>query len=88
MQTPMTSFHLIPTWHEWNMNVDDVMMMWFVLFDNLVTSHLAYMPHACMHGTSSLNKYGMSKYLSGLVCMQVNSNLEKITTSYFQVLHA
>ena len=88
MQTPMTSFHLIPTWHEWNMNVDDVMMMWIVLFDNFVTSHLAYMPHACMHGTCSLNKYGMSKYLSGLVCMQVNSNLEKITTSYFQVLHA
>ena len=38
-----------------------------------------------MHGTHALYKYGMSKYLSGLVCMQAESNLEKITTSHFWV---
>ena len=30
----MTSCHLIPTWHEWNVNADDVMMMWFALYVN------------------------------------------------------
>ena len=30
----MTSCHLIPMWHAWNMNADDVMMTWFVLYAN------------------------------------------------------
>ena len=40
------------------------------------------MAHACLY------KYGASKYLSGLACMQADSNLEKITASCFQVLNA
>ena len=75
-------------WYEWNANADDVMMMWFTLFVNLVTSHLACVMCAHMHDTCALNKYGASKYLSGLACMQADSNLEKITTSHFQVLNA
>ena len=43
-ETPMMSCHLIPTWHEWNMNADDIMMTWLALYANLVTSCLA-----CMH---------------------------------------
>ena len=30
----MMSCHIIPTWHEWNMNADDTMMMWFALYAN------------------------------------------------------
>ena len=49
MQTPMMSSHLIPTWHEWNVNADDVMMAWFALCVNTVTSCLTCMcTHACM----------------------------------------
>ena len=62
------------------------MMMWFILFANLVMSHLACTSHMCMHGTRALYKYGAPKYLNGLACMQANSNLGKLTTSYFQVL--
>ena len=83
----MTSCHLIPTWHEWNASADDIMMTWFTLFVNLVTSCLACVMHACMYGIHALNKHGTSKSLSGLACMQVNSNLEKITASHFQVLN-
>ena len=42
---------------------------------------------AHMHGTHALYKYGMSKYLSGLVCMQANLNLGKLTASHLQVLN-
>ena len=49
MQTPMTSCHLISTWHEWNTNTDDVMMMWFTLYVNLGTSCLACVMHVHMH---------------------------------------
>ena len=42
---------------------------------------------ACMHDTCALIKYGISKYLSGLACMQAYSNLEKMTASHFQVLN-
>ena len=84
----MMSCHLITTWHEWNMNANHVMMTEFTLFANLVLSHLACVSCACMYGTCALNKYGMSKYLSGLACTQANLNLEKISTLHFQVLWA
>ena len=48
---------------------------------------LACMMHVHMHGTCALSNMGMSKYLSGLVCMQANLNLEKITASHFWVLN-
>ena len=41
-----------------------------------------------VHGACSLYKYGMSKYLSGLACMQADLNLVKITASHFWVLNA
>ena len=34
MQTPMISFHLIPMWHKWNANADDIMITWFALYVN------------------------------------------------------
>ena len=83
----MTSCNLIPTWHKWNANTDDIMMIWFTLYVNPVTSPLACASHAGMHAPCALYKYGASKYLSGLACMQANSNLEKITASHFGVLN-
>ena len=74
-------------WHKWNVNANDMMMMWFTLFVNLVMSHLACMMCAHMHGTHALYKYGASKYPSGLACTQANSNLEKITPSHFWVIN-
>ena len=85
MQTPITSCHLIPTWHEWNANADDVMMMCSHYMQTLVTSDYTCMMHTC---TQALSKTGMSKYLSGLAYMQANPNLVKIATSHFQVLNA
>ena len=87
MQTLMMSCHLIPTWHDQNANADDVMMMWFTSYANLWTSCLACMTHAFMHGIYALNKYGTSTYLSDLVCIQSDLNLEKITSSHFYVLN-
>ena len=87
MQTPMLSCHLIPMWHKWNGNTNDLMMMWFALFANVVTSHLACTSRTCMHGACALNKCGTSKYPSGLACTQANSNLGKLTTSNFWVLN-
>ena len=83
----MTSFHLIPMWHEWNANATVIMVTWFTLYANRVTSHLACAMHTCMHGPCPLCKTSASKYLSGLVCMQANTNLAKITTSHFWVLN-
>ena len=73
-------------WHEWNVNTNDVMMMWFALYVNLVTSHQACMTCVHVHGTHALCKSSASKYLSDLVCMQADPNLAKITTSQFWVL--
>ena len=84
---PMTSCHLIPTWHTWNVNADDIMVTWFALFAILVMSHLASTLHMCVYGTCAVYKDGASKYLSGLAFTQADLNLEKITTSYFQVLN-
>ena len=69
------------------MNTNDIMMMWFTLFVNLVTSHLACALHALVHGAHALYKYDMSKYLSGLACLQADLNIEKITASHFHVLN-
>ena len=74
-------------WHEWNVNANDVMMMWFALFANPVTSCLPCLLHMHMHGTCALNQYGASKYPSGLACMQADLILDKITASHFQVLN-
>ena len=58
---PMTTCHLIPMWHEWNANADDVMMTWFALYVNLVTSCQACMTCMHVHGAHSLIHSGMSK---------------------------
>ena len=87
MRTPMMSCYLIAMWHEWNANADDIMMTYFALFANLVSSHLACMSCMHMHGACALIKYGMPKYLSGLVCTQANSNLGKLTASHYWVLN-
>ena len=87
MQTPMTSCDLISMWHKWNAETNDIMMTWFALYANFVTSHLACMVHAYMHGTCALDKYGASKYPIGLVCMQADSNIGELTTSHFWVLN-
>ena len=79
----MTSCHLIPTWHEWNVNANDVMMTWSALFVNLLMLHLACTLCACVYGACALYMYGASKYLHGLA----NLNLEKITASHFQVVN-
>ena len=43
----------------------------------------------CMvHGACALYKYGEPNYPIGLACTQADPNLEKITTSHFQVLNA
>ena len=47
-------------WHEWNANADDMMMMWFALYANLVASHLACVAWTCMHGVHALCKTSMS----------------------------
>ena len=47
-------------WHEWNANADDVMMTWFALYANLVTSCLSGMTCMHVHGACALNKYGAS----------------------------
>ena len=54
MQTPMMSCQFIPTWHEWNVNADDIMMAWFTLYvnPNDVTSGMCDM-HACAWCTCS-----------------------------------
>ena len=64
------------------------MMTWFASYVNPVLSHLACVMHVHMHGACALYKYGMFKNPSGLACMQADLNLEKITTTHFQVLNA
>ena len=56
-------------------NANDVMMMCHASHVNLVTSHLACASHACMNGACAQNKYGASKYPSGLACTQADLNL-------------
>ena len=75
----MMSCHLIPVWHQWNVNADDVMTKWFTLYVNPVTSHLA----CTMHAIHALCRTRASKYFSGLACMQADVNLVKITPTHF-----
>ena len=82
----MMSCHLNPTWHEWNMNSGDVMVMWFASYANLVMSQWACALHAHMHGTHALGEMGELKYLKSLMGMPANWNLRKLTDSHFQVL--
>ena len=82
----MMSCHLIPMWHEWNTNANDVIITWLTLYVDLVTSCLACVTHVHMHGTHALCKTSMSKYSSGLVCMQANPNFAKINNPHFWVL--
>ena len=49
----------------------------------LVTSHLACMTHAYVHGAYALCRNSASKCLSGLAYTQPNSNLEKITATEY-----
>ena len=51
----MMSCHLIAMCHKWNMNADDIMMMWFALCVILVMSCLASMNRLLLK---------LSKYLS------------------------
>ena len=77
-------------WHEWNANANDIMMMWFALYVNLVMSCQACMMCMCMHGAHALCRTcrtSTSKYWSGLACTQANPNLVKITAPHFQVLN-
>ena len=82
----MTSCHLIYTWHEWNTNAGDVMVMWFASYVNLVTSQWACASHARMHGACAIINMGVSKYLNGLTGMPADSNLMKLTASHFNAL--
>ena len=86
MQMPMMSCDLIPLWHKWNANAGDAMVTWFTSDANLVTSQWACASHACMQGTCAIIKMGVPQYLNGLTGTPANSNLRKLTTSYFQVL--
>ena len=49
MQTPMMSYHVGPTWHEWNANPSEVRLTWFTLKANSSDVRLA-MHNMCMHG--------------------------------------
>ena len=87
MQTLMTSCHLIPPWHEWNMNAGDIMVTWFTSYVNFVMSCWACASCVHMHGTHVLSNNGAPKYPSSLVGTQADSNLGKISASHFQVLN-
>ena len=69
MQTTMMSCHLISTWHEWNVNTGDIMVMWFTSYVNLVMSRWACMSRAHVHGACAIIKMGASKYSNGLMGM-------------------
>ena len=86
MQTSLTC-HLLPTWHEWNTNANDIMMTWFGIYANLVMLCLACKTCAHVNGTCALCRNSMSMYSSSLECMQADPNLVKITASHFWVLN-
>ena len=62
----MTSFHLILTWHEWNMNDDDIMVnvVHFICKPCDIMSGIAHCTY--MHGAHAQIKNGAPKYLSSL----------------------
>ena len=74
--------------HKWNVNTDDIMMTWFTLHVNLAMSCLACTMCMDVHGACALCRTSTSKYFSGLVCMQANPILAKITASHFWVLNS
>ena len=74
-------------WHKWNVNANDVMMTWFALYANLVTTCLACVMHTHVHDACALCKTSTSKNFSGLACKQADLNLAKRTTSHFWVLN-
>ena len=87
-------------WHEWNMNTDDIMMVWFTYMWhewNMNTDDIMMMWFTSyvnpsdvtsgMHDACALSNMGMSEYQSGLACMQADLNLGKISTSHFWVLN-
>ena len=78
MQTLMTSCHHVSTWHKWNTDPGDVVVMWFSSNENLVM-----LQWACVH---AIIKMGASKYLIGLMGMPADSNFKKLTTSNCNVL--
>ena len=80
----MMSCHLIPTWHEWNVNAGDVMVTWFTSYANLVMPCWACALHVCMHGACAISIMGGPKYSNGLMDMQAHLNLRKLTASHFQ----
>ena len=63
-------------WHECA-NTDDIIMIWFALYENLVMSHLACATCTHMHGTCALCRNSASKYSSSLGCMQANPKLSE-----------
>ena len=71
------------TWHEWNANAGDVMVIWFTSYANLVMSCWACALHVHVR---AIIKMGMSKYSNGLTGMPADSNLGKLTASHFKVL--
>ena len=82
------SCHLIPTWHEWNANTNDIMMTWFTLYLNPSDLCQACATCACKHGAHALTNMGVSNYSSGLACVQADPNLAKTTISHFWVLNS
>ena len=73
-------------WHKWSTNTGDVMVTWFTSYVNLVTSQCACTSCTHVHGTCAIIKMGMLKYLNGLTGMPADSNLRKLTKSYFNIL--
>ena len=83
----MTSCHLIPTWHKWNANAGDIIVIWFASYANLVMPCWACTLHVHIHCAHAIVKNGAPKYLSSLVVMQADLNLGKLTASHSQELN-
>ena len=64
----------------------DIMAMWFASYANLVMSQWACASCGHMHGACAIIKMGTSNYLNGLMGMPADSNLTKLTPSYFKAL--
>ena len=84
----MMSCHRISTWHEWNVSTGDVMVTWFALYVNLVTSQWACMSCAHMHGARAIIKMGTSEYWISLTGMPADSNLRKLLSNPDPQCHA
>ena len=82
----MTSCHIIPIWHEWNVNANDILMTWLPHMQALVTSCQACMTCVCMHNACALSDFGTTMYFSQPACMQAGWNLGKITASHLGAL--